>query len=195
MDFLELIKSRRSIRRFKQEAIGRDVLAKLVETARSAPAGGNIQSLEYIIVYEAEMVESVFEPLAWAGHVQPRRNPPVGQRPMAYIIVLSDSTIKKNASDDAAAAIENMLIAAWSLGIGSCWLGSIGRDKIREILSIPENYKIDSVVALGFPAEEPIMEDADSDDTRYYLDDKDVLHVPKRPMQKILHHNRFGKSI
>lgn len=195
MDFLELIKSRRSIRRFKQEPIDRGTLVELVETARCAPAGGNVQSLEYIIVDRPEITSRIFEQLAWAGHVRPRRNPDKGQEPVAYIIVLNDATIKKNAADDAAAAIENMLLAAKSLGIGSCWLGSIDRDKVRSILSIPENYKIDSIVALGFPAEKPIMEDCTSDDTRYYLDDNDVLHVPKRPLKKITHNNKFGKPL
>lgn len=193
MDFLELIKSRRSVRRFKQKPIDRNVLVELVETARSAPAGANIQSLEYIIVDEPAMVALVFDQLAWAGYVQPKRNPAKGQEPVAYIVVLVDTTIKKDAAADAAAAIENMLLASQSMGLGSCWIGSISRDEIRSILSIPENYKIDSVVALGFPAEKPIMEDCVGDDTRYYLDDNDVLHVPKRSLKKITHNNKFGK--
>ena len=195
MGFLELIKSRRSIRRFEQKPIDRNMLVELVETARSAPAGANIQSLEYIIIDEPAMVGSVFEQLAWAGHVQPKRNPTQGQEPVAYIVVLADTTIKKNAAADAAAAIENMLLTAWSQQIGSCWLGTINRDRIRTILTIPENYKIDSIVALGLSAEKPIMEDCIGDDTRYYLDDNDVLHVPKKPLKKITHNNKFGKPL
>lgn len=195
MDVVELIKSRRSIRRFRQEAIDRDTLLELVETGRCAPAGANIQSLEYIIIDDPAMAGLAFEQLAWAGHVTPNRNPAEGQEPVGYIVVLIDTAIKKAAGADAAAAIENILLAAKSMGIGSCWLGSIDREKIRSILSIPENYKIDSIIALGFPAEEPIMEDCAGDDTRYYLDDNDVLHVPKRPLKKITHNNKFGESI
>ena len=195
MDFLELIKSRRSVRQFKQEPVDRSTLVELVELGRCAPAGGNVQSLEYIIVDQPEIASRIFEQLAWGGHVKPRRNPGEGQEPVAYIVVVVDTTIKKNATDDAAAAIENILLGAWSRQIGSCWLGSINRDKVRAILSIPENYKIDSIIALGLPAEKPIMEDCAGDDTKYYLDDNDVLHVPKRPLKKITHNNKFGKPI
>ena len=85
-------------------------------------------------------------------------------------------------------------MAAASLGVGSCWLGLIDREKIVGLLDIDERYKIDSVVALGKPAEEPVAEDAATEDTKYYLDEKDVLHVPKRPLKRILHLNRFGNT-
>ncbi|MCE5341898.1 MAG: nitroreductase family protein [Planctomycetaceae bacterium] len=190
MDIFETIKSRRSIRLFNQEKLDRNFLIELVEAARCAPAAANIQSLEYIIVDEPDMCSKLFTTLAWAGHVKPKRNPAPLQRPVAYIIVLVDTEIKKEAHVDAAAAIENILLAAWGKGVGSCWLGSIDRLKIQEILNIDEKYQINSVIALGKPAETPVMEDA-GESTKYYLDDKDVLHVPKRPLKKIMHINRF----
>ncbi|MHB0946805.1 MAG: nitroreductase family protein [Sedimentisphaerales bacterium] len=192
MDIINLIKTRRSIRRFSQERLDRNLLVEFVETARCAPAGANIQSLEYIIVDEPKVCAELFETLAWAGHVKPQRNPPPLHRPVAYIVVLADTAIKDNAVADAAAAIENILLAAWSKGVGSCWLGAIDRKKISQILNAGEKYKIDSVVALGKPAENPVMEDAAGADTKYYLDANDRLHVPKRPLQKILHFNKFG---
>jgi len=191
MDTFEIIKSRRSIRRFRQEKLDRNFLIELVNTARCAPASANVQSLEYIIVDESNVCDKLFSTLSWAGHVRPQRNPQPNQRPVAYIVVISDTDIKKEASIDAAAAIENILLAAWSKGIGSCWLGAIDRMKIIEILKIEEKYQVDSVIALGKPAEQPIMEDTVTENTKYYLDGDDVLHVPKRPLKKILHINRF----
>jgi nitroreductase len=192
MDIFDLIKTRRSIRRFRQEKLDRNFLIELIEAARCAPAGANIQSLEYIIVDEPQICQQLFETLAWAGHVKPKRNPSPNQRPVAYIVVLIDTGIKKDASIGAAAAIENILLAAWGRGIGSCWLGLIDRQKISQVLNIDEKYKIDSVIALGKPAEKPVMEDAKTEDTKYYLDEKDVLHVPKRPLKKIVHFNKFN---
>ncbi|HBG26397.1 MAG: hypothetical protein A2Y10_06490 [Planctomycetes bacterium GWF2_41_51] len=192
MEIINLIKSRRSIRRFSQEKLDRNFLIELVDAARCAPAGANIQSLEYVVVDEPQVCDKVFDCLAWAGHVKPKRNPLPNQRPTAYIVVLSDTEIKKDAHVDAASAIENILLAAWGKGVGSCWLGSVDRIKLLGILNIGEKYQIDSVVALGKPAETPVMEDA-GEGTKYYLDDKDVLHVPKRPLKKILHINKFGK--
>ncbi len=192
MDLINLIKSRRSIRRFSQEKLDKSLLIEFVETARCAPAGANIQSLEYIIADEPQICEKLFACLAWAGHVKPKRNPAPNQRPVAYIVVLSDTDIKKNAAVDAAAAIENILLAAAGMGVGSCWLGLVDREKISRIFNIAPKYYIDSVVALGRPAEKPVMEDAKTEDTKYYLDEKDVLHVPKRELKKILHFNAFG---
>jgi nitroreductase len=192
VDILDLIKTRRSIRRFNQEKLDRNFLIELVEAARCAPATANVQALEYIIVDETKTCQQLFEALSWAGHVRPKRNPQPNQRPVAYIVTIIDTKIKKDAAVDAAAAIENILLAAWAKGVGSCWLGAVDKIKILEILNIDEKYQVDSVIALGKPAETPVMEDSADEDTKYYLYDKDVLHVPKRPLKKILHLNKFA---
>ncbi|HEG42454.1 MAG TPA: nitroreductase [Phycisphaerales bacterium] len=191
MDFLDVIKSRRTVRLFKQDPIDSKVLYELVECARCAPAGANRQPLEYVIVNDSAQVERVFEHLAWAGYVKPKRTPPAGKRPVAYIVVLVNREISKEAPDDAAASIENILLAAWSLQIGSCWMGAVNREKIAALIEMPENYLIDSVVALGYPDEEPLMEDCKTDSIKYYLDANDRLHVPKRALADIVHENCF----
>ncbi len=194
MDFMEIVRSRRTIRFFKQDPIGEDVLSELVEAARRAPSASNRQPLEYVIVNDKGQVERVFEQLAWGAYVQPRRDPPAGRRPVAYIVVLINSEweLGRFGVVDAAAAIENILLAAWSKGIGSCWLASVKRESAAEILDIPEQCKIDSVVALGYPDETPLLEDCTSEAIEYYLDDNDRLHVPKRPLKKIAQVNTFG---
>ena len=197
MDVWTAIKSRRSIRRFRQEAISTEALLKLAEAARCAPSAANRQPLEFVIVNAEEQTALVFAQLAWAGYVQPRRDPPPAKHPVAYIVVLIDpqKAIAEFGKVDAAAAIENILLAAQGKGIGSCWLGSINRDELREILEIPDQYDIDSVVALGYPDETPVMEDCKGDSIKYYLDDKDTLHVPKRALRTITHINKFGSPV
>lgn len=197
MDVWEAIKSRRSVRRFRQEAISKETLLELVEAARCAPSAANRQPLEFVIVNAEEQTAQVFAQLAWAGYVRPRRDPPAGRRPVAYIIVLvhTEKVMAEFGKVDAAAAIENILLAAQGKGIGSCWLGAINRDELREILKIPDKYDIDSVVALGYPDEQPVMEDCKGESIEYYLDDEDVLHVPKRPLPSITHINKFGSPV
>jgi len=197
MDVWEAIKSRRSVRRFRQEAISKEILLELVEAARCAPSAANRQPLEFVIVNAEEQTTRVFAQLAWAGYIQPRRDPPADKRPVGYIIVLvsSERTTANLGPVDAAAAIENVLLAAQAKEIGSCWLGSIKRDELREILKIPDKYDIDSVVALGYPDEIPVMEDCKGDSIKYYLDDKDTLHVPKRPLRSVTHMNKFGSLV
>ena len=188
MDVWQAIRGRRSIRWFKQEPISKVLLVELVEAGRCAPSAANRQPLEFIIVNSEEQRSKIFAQLAWAGYVRPRRDPPAGKQPVAYIIVLvnRERALAKFGSVDAAAAIENILLAAQGNQIGSCWLGSI---------NIPDKYDIDSVVALGYPDEQPIMEDCKGDSIEYYLDDKDTLHVPKRPLPSITHMNKFGSLV
>ena len=191
MDIREVIKTRRTIRLFKQEPLSDKFLIELVEAGRFAPSGANLQPLEYIIVSDAEQVASVFGQLAWAGYIKPKRTPPADLRPVAYIIVLVNTEISSDGSVDAAAAIENILLAAWAEGVGSAWIGSVKRQNLRKVLELPENYTIDSVIALGYPAEQPVMEDCKDESIKYYLNEDNTLHVPKRPLKTITHLNKF----
>lgn len=87
-DMLSLIRSRRSIRRFEQRPIARETLLDLIEAARYAPSAANRQPVEYVIVDEPHLRAGLFELLAWAAHVRPRRTPGPEYRPVAYIMVL-----------------------------------------------------------------------------------------------------------
>lgn len=192
MDVIEAIKTRRTIRFFKQDPIDENVLLDLVDAGRVAPSASNGQPLEYVIVHEKTMVNKVFEQLRWGAYVEPRRNPPAGRKPVAYIVVMINSQweLGRFGVVDAAAAIQNILLAAWNHRIGSCWLASVKREKTARILQLPEHLRIDSVIALGYPDETPIMEECKADSIEYYLDENDQLHVPKRRMQNIIHIDR-----
>ncbi len=192
MDFREVVNKRRSVRIFTNKKIARQDLIDMIDCARRAPSAANKQPLEYIIVLDDQSCEKIFECLAWAAYVTPKRNPPSGRRPTAYVIVLINNNISAGdiAKSDAGAAIENILLAAADKGIGSCWLGSVDREKISTIMAIPDNYSIDSVLALGYPDESPVMEETQNQ-IKYYLDDNDTLHVPKRSIDRILHEEKF----
>ena len=130
----DIVCSRRTIRRFLQKKIPNAILEKLINAARLAPSGSNLQPCEYIIVDDSKYVEQTYQCVQWAGYIAPQGNPPEGERPVCYIIVLVNEEQKKMSGDvDAAAAIENMILTAWECGIGSCWMGSVNRDKIRKL--------------------------------------------------------------
>lgn len=191
MNVYEAIRERRTVRRFKQEPISREVLDKLIDAARLAPSAANLQPSEYIVVDKSSLVDRVFSTLSWAGYIVPRGNPPEGEKPVAYIIVLTArEKTKMSGVSDAAAAIENILLAAREEGIGSCWLGSIERETLRKILNIPKHCLIDSVIALGYPHESPVVEEL-KDSIKYWKDEEGVLHVPKRKLADILHWNKY----
>ncbi len=194
MGVYELIINRRTIRRFQQQPISLELLTNLVNAGRVAPSGANLQPLEFIMVNKTELVNQVFPALKWAGYITPAGNPPEGKQPTSYIIVLINSEIKKEKGEvDAAAAIENMILAALEKGIGSCWIGSINRKDIRNIFSLPDQYKIDSILALGYPDESPVLEETE-DSIKYWKDESGRLHVPKRKMENVLHVNTFVKK-
>lgn len=192
MHVKEAIRTRRSIRKYRQEPIDRKILKELIDGARLAPSAANRQPLEYIIVDDEKLLDEVFETLAWAGYIQPDGNPKEGERPMAYIVVLGNTEYGKGWNlRDAGAAIMSIILEAQSYGIGSCWIGSIRREKLSEILNISGKYDIDSVIALGYPAEKSVAEEMTTDSIKYYKDEDAILHVPKRSLDSILHINGF----
>jgi nitroreductase len=93
---------------------------------------------------------------------------------------------------DIGAAVENMILVALEAGIGSCWIASVNRPPLRQNLKIPDEFEIDSVLALGYPAEEPLAFDLD-ESVKYFRDDNGRLHVPKRTMHAVVSHNKFGE--
>jgi nitroreductase len=186
MNAYEAILGRRTIRKFRQEKIEHTILEKLINAARVAPSASNIQPLKYIIADQKEQVGKVFENVKWAGYITPAGNPGENEKPVAFIIILADTSIRASGYElDIGAAAQNIFIAAYEEGIGTCWIGSVNRDKVREALSIPDNYAINSVIALGYAAESPVIED-EKGSIKYYKDDKGVLHVPKRRLEDII---------
>ena len=191
MSSYELMLSRRSIRQFKPDPVSRDILKKLVNSARLAPSGANLQPLEFVVIDDEEIRKKLFSCLKWAAYIAPEGNPKPGCEPMAYVIILVNVDVKESGFElDVGAAVENMILTAWEERIGSCWIASADTKKIQKMLKVPKNYMIDSVLALGYPDEEPKIEEM-KDSVKYWKDGKGRLHVPKRKLDDILHFNGF----
>jgi nitroreductase len=189
MEVSDAIKKRRTIRRFKQKPIPEKTLRNLIEAARVAPSAANLQPLEYLVITDKFVKEKVFSTLSWAGYIAPSGNPKEGEKPTAYIAILVNTKIRdKDWQWDVGAAVENILLMGMGGKIGGCWIATINRDKLRALLNIPKHLNIDSVVALGYPAEKPVLEEAENF-IRYWKDKRGVLHVPKRKLEDILHFN------
>lgn len=185
---------RRSIRRFKQKPIQNNILQKLVNAARVAPSSANLQPIEYLVVDNKNLLPEIFATLKWAGYIAPKGNPPAGKRPAAYIVILVNKNItSSNYERDVGTAVENILLVSLENGIGTCWIGTVDKKKLRKTLNIPEHIIIDSVIALGYPDENPIMEEM-ADSIKYWKDENNVLHVPKRRLKDIMHINRYSEK-
>ena len=138
MDVYEAIITRRSIRRFQQKPIPIDILKKLCNAARLAPSAANLQPLEFFIVNDKDLCSKVFETLGWAAYIKPKWTPAENERPVSYIINIIKDPKNQWYLRDVSLASENIVLAAEEEGMGSCIMCKIDRDKIKEILKLPE---------------------------------------------------------
>lgn len=183
----DLLLANRSCRRFKEAPVPRALLCELVELARLAPSAGNVQPLRFRLVDSAEECARVFPTLAWAAYFKDWPGPAEGERPSAYIVVVSDSALGQNKQCDAGIAALALSLGAQEKGLASCMLGSIKRPQLAAALGIdPARYTIELVLALGVRGEEACTEDAVDGAIRYYRDARGVHHVPKRPLSELL---------
>lgn len=193
MGVYDTILKRRTVRKFKNEKIDREILLKLVNAARHAPSAANLQPIKYLIVDDSEKVKDLFAHLKWAAYLAPDGTPGENERPVAYIIILIDTEIRKSGYElDVGAAVQNILLAAEEENIGTCWMGAIDREAIRKLFDIPDRYIIDTLVALGYKAESPVAEE-ENGSIKYYKDEKGVLHVPKRKLEDIVLFNKINQ--
>jgi nitroreductase len=184
------IVERRTIRKYTKKAVPKDVLVKCIDAARLSPSGMNRQPLKYIVVNDEKLLAKVFSTTSWAGYL-PDYGPSEEEMPRAYIIVLLDKEIRKTYGHDAGIAVMSISMVAYEEGLGSCILGAIDRPTLRKILNIPEHLDIVLAVALGYPAEKPIVDKVKNKDIKYWLDKNGVLHVPKRELKNIVKWNFY----
>lgn len=187
----DLAVTRRTVRRFRPEPLDRGLLERLTDAARLAPSAANLQPLEFIVVDEPGTKAGLFSCLKWAAYIAPAGDPGPGEEPAAYVVVLVNTKVREKMFEyDVGAAVMSMILVAAGEGVGSCWLISVDRERAKALLGVPDGYRIDSVLALGYPSEEPVAE-VMTDSCRYWKDAEGRLHVPKRPREAVVHFNRF----
>ncbi|MCQ2378605.1 MAG: nitroreductase family protein [Victivallaceae bacterium] len=180
METVKVIAARRSVRRFSARPVERTQLQKLLEAARFAPCAMNRQTLRYVVVTETGLLHRLFDLTRWGGAVAPRRSPQWGKdAPSALIAVTAPDVEAPHIGADAGAAIENILLAATDAGLGCCWLGAFDRAAVDALLDL-KTRSVLYLVAVGYPAESPRARTvSDTGKTAYFLDENDVLRVPK----------------
>lgn len=185
----DLVKKNRTCRRFHQERrVGLATLKDLVDLARLSASAANLQPLRYILACDSQINQHIFACLGWAGYLKDWPGPEEGERPAAYIIILSDTAQANNyVGYDCGIACQSILLGAREQGLAGCMFGAIQRRKLRDILKIDTRFKILLVIAIGEPKETIVIETVGQDDNiRYWRDDKGVHHVPKRSLDDIV---------
>lgn len=177
----------RSIRRFQDKgSLTPETLESLVELTRYCPSGANRQPLKYMCISKKEDCRFVTKHVKWAALLPEWEGPAEEEEPSAYILVMIDKKLSENAPYDSGIASHAILMGATEKGLGGCMLGNIDRESLHEYFGINRiRYRIDLAIALGVPAEEPVIEEA-VETTTYYRDENDILHVPKRKLSELL---------
>ncbi|MCX7926721.1 MAG: nitroreductase family protein [Candidatus Omnitrophica bacterium] len=168
MDCLSVIKRRRSVREFIDKPIPQEVLEAIVDAGRFAPTARNIQPWEFIVVTDKQSLKNLAEITDHGKFLA---------RAAACICVVSTDT--KYYLEDCSAATQNILLAAVTFKVGSCWIAADKKpycEKIKELLGIPPKYKVVSLIALGYP-----------------LTKKVFYQMPKRPLEEVLHWQKFSR--
>ena len=173
MELLEAIKGRRSVRAFKQQDVPEETVEKLIDAARHAPSAGNIQPWEFVIVRNQEIKKK----LARAALNQTF----IEDAPVVIVVCANEKRSSMGYGSrgktlyciqDTAAATQNILLTAYSLGLGACWIGAFNEDEAKRALNAPEGIRPVAIIPVGYPDETP-------------------SHRGIRPLSQIVHYENF----
>jgi nitroreductase len=183
----DLVRKTRSYRRFKEnEAVDMEILRYLVDLARLGGSARNVQPIKYLLVNAPAFNEQIFPHLGWAGYLKEWSGPEKGERPAAYIVCLLDTRISREAECDLGITTQNLLLGASEKGLGGCRIASFAPG-LRNVLQLDDHLKILLVIALGKPLEEVSLDELEPEgDIKYWRDEDQVHHVPKRPLREVI---------
>lgn len=187
-NFFDLVKRNRSCRRFdNSHKIDMDTLKTLVDLARHTASAANNQPLKYVLSTDPAKNQEIFSCLGWAAYLTDWPGPEPAERPSAYIVVTGDTTIANKFWCDHGIAAQTMLLAARAMGLGGCMFGAINIKKLKSFLSIPDHLEVKLVIALGKPIEEIVIDPVGPDGSiKYFRDENQVHHVPKRSLDDLI---------
>jgi nitroreductase len=187
MKLKDLVYKTRSYRRFDESHhIDLKILEGLIDLARMSASAANRQPLKYLLYNTPEHCERIFPSIAWAAYLKEWQGPLSGEKPSAYIIILGDRSITESFGVDHGIAAQSIMLGATEAGLGGCMIASIKREALRDELKIPERFDILLILALGKPAEKILIDKIKSNDVKYWRDDQDNHHVPKRPLDELI---------
>lgn len=187
-EFQDLVAASRTYRRFSDERVGPAVLADLVDAARLAPCGNNMQLLRFRVVDERDACDAVFPHLRWAALYKDWDGPSEDERPHGYVVIcvpggLADNPIRLI---DVGIAAQTMALSACARGLGCCMLRSFDAG-LAEELALPEGLVPALVLAVGGRGERVLLEGSDTEHGLAYWREPDGTHcVPKLRLEDLL---------
>ncbi len=156
MNFEELVRQRRSVRRFEDRSLPPEMVDTLLEAAQWAPSGGNLQPWHFYVVEEASVREQMVDVAKGQTFV--------AEAPMIIVVCADPDRSAERYHErgrtlfclqDTAAAVQNVLLAAVHLGLGACWIGLFDEEECSQVLSLPPHLRPVAMIPVGFPAQQP----------------------------------------
>jgi len=156
MDTLDCIKARTSVRSYKPDPVPEGLIDKILEAAVNAPSAGNTQDWEFVVVRDLKNRKALSEAALGQGFVS--------QAPVVLVVCSDLRRISAAygsrgenlySIQDTAAAVQNIMLAACDLGLGTCWVGAFSEDKVKSVLSLPEHLRPLAIIPVGYPSSIP----------------------------------------
>jgi nitroreductase len=148
MNCVEKVLNRRSVRRFKNEPVSEEVLNNILEAGRQAPSATNQQPWHFVVARDYNEKEAC----SFRGFNRFATD-------ASFVVVglykMSEVIIEQLSLMDVTIALQNMVVAGWVQGVGSCWMGAFDEEKLRGTLNLPVDSRIVGAVAFGVPDENP----------------------------------------
>ncbi len=168
LDTVTAIMERRSVRKYEDKPIPEADLHAVIEAGRQAPSAANRQPWHFVVVKDDGQKHSVAEACA-------------GQKWMADAAVIIAGVAKPTVNEkwcsvDVAIAMQNMILAATSLGYGTCWIGAFDPDRVKELLEIPDDLHVVALTPVGVPADQPEQR-------------------PRQPLSQFASLDRYGQKL
>jgi nitroreductase len=174
MDVFEAIKGRRSVRSFKSEQISDEVIERILEAAQWAPSAGDLQARDFIVVKDGVIKEALCH-AAWDQEF-------IVEAPVDIVVCANEkrASLRYGARGrelycilDAAAAVQNLMLGAYALGLGTCWVGAFDDDEVKRVLNLPEWERPIAIIPIGYPDERP-------------------KPTPRLPLDRVMHKEKYG---
>jgi nitroreductase len=172
MEFHEAIKGRRSIRAYKPQDVPEKIVEKLIEAASFAPSAGNIQPWRFVVARKPETKKNLAQAADQAF---------IEEASVVIVVCANEKRAEMGYGfrgktlyciQDTAAATQNILLTAYSLGLGACWIGAFNEAQAKKAVNAPEEMRPVAIISVGYADEAP-------------------SHRNQRPLNQIMHYESF----
>ena len=177
MDFMDVISARISVRGYADKPVEEGKLSKILEAARLAPSWANKQCCRYVVVKDKAKIQELSGRFGW-----------LKQAPI-IIVACADP---KDSGDrngmnyylvDVGISMQQLILAATNLELGTCWIGAFDEAKVKKVLQVPENVKVVAMTPLGYPA--------DKEGIGSKLIKTAIGSGKRKPLEEIVHYEKW----